>query len=374
MPDAGAPRASVHASIHAIGRERWGACCGDRLEGFDYLEAVEGARLPGFDWRYVLVEAEGQPLIAAPGFITDYSLDTTLTSFGRKAVAALRRLAPRAFTVKLGALGSPCTEDVGVGFAAGVAQSERPALLQRALEAFEADACANGCGLFAIKDAPEPDAALWSAAAAPLGFRQVAGQPTAHVDIQFGDIDAYLAGLSSATRKDMRRKLKALDRLDVAVETSLDANAERVLELYHQTRARADMRFEDLTIAYFTGVLAAMPGRSLCVLYRDRASGEILAANLLIHDRETLLDKFFCMDARGREMNLYFVSWFTNIRLCLERGFKRYQSGQAGYEIKLRLGSRFTGASMLFRHRNPIVNRALQWAAPLLSEDRRAAA
>jgi len=90
----------------------------------------------------------------------------------------------------------------------------------------------------------------------------------------------------------------------------------------------------------------------------------LLAANLLIHDRQTLIDKFFCMNGKlGREYHLYFLSWFTNIRYCLERGFTRYQSGQAYYENKLRLGSRLTRNTIYFKHRNVLAQGLLRFAA-----------
>jgi predicted N-acyltransferase len=360
--------ATVHRSLADIGRARWDACFRGALEGFDYLQAVEEARLPGFEWRYVLVEAHGRPVAAAPGFISDYALDTTLTPLGRGAVAAVRRIAPRAFTLRLGSLGSPCTEDVGLGFADELDMTARPPALRALVSAFQSDALASRCGLLAIKDTPQPQAGLWDAVARPLGFRPVTGSPVAHLDIDFPDLETYLGRLSPGTRKDMRRKLRALDRITIEVRENLDGLEDAVLALYADTRARAQMQFEDLTPAYFTGVLQGMRGRAVCVLYR--AEGRLLAANLLLHDHQTLLDKFFCMDgAQGRALNLYFVSWFTNLRLCLERGFTRYQSGQAGYANKLRLGSTLIPTAMRFRHRNPLINQALRWAAPLLSED-----
>ena len=100
----------------------------------------------------------------------------------------------------------------------------------------------------------------------------------------------------------------------------------------------------------------------------------LLAANLLLQDGDTLLDKYFCMDAaRGRAFNLYFLSWFTNVRLCLEGGRTRYQAGQAAYGAKLRLGSQLTRTANYFRHRHPLLNAVLRLAAPLFAADGTAA-
>lgn len=362
------PEARVVRSIEDVGREAWDACFPGALEGFDYLAAVEGAGLAGFDWRYVVVECEGRVVAAAPGFFTDYSLDTTLTQLGRRLVAATRKVAPRAFTVRMACIGSPCTEDSGLGFAPQVAAHQKAELLQMLLRAFEAAAAHSGCWLLAIKDAPENQREIWAAAARAIGYRPTPGMPTAVLPITFADLDGYFATLSAATRKDMRRKLKALNQLRIEVAHDLTGLEPRILDLYRQTRERSDLQFEDLTAAYFTGVLDKMGERALCVLYW--LGDDLIGFNLLLQDGVTLLDKFFCMEtARGPAFNLYFVSWFTNVRLCLERGLKAYQSGQAAYENKLRLGSRLIGAEMYFRHRRPLVNRALQWAAPLLADD-----
>ena len=360
--------ARVVRSIHEIGRQAWDACHAGALEGFDYLAAVEAAGISGFDWRYAVAEEGGRALACAPGFFTDYSLDTTLSGLGRGLVAATRRLASRAFTVRMGCLGSPCTEDVNLGFAPEVAAGRRAEVLHALLQAFEAEAAEAGGWLLAIKDAPEREREVWAAATRRIGYQPTPGMPTAELAIDFPDIEAYLASLGPATRKDMRRKLKVLPRLRIEVTHDIAGLEPRIADLYRQTRERSDLQFEDLTAAYFTGVLRAMGERALCVLYW--AGEELIGFNLLLTDGATLLDKFFCMDsARGPALNLYFVSWFTNVRLCLERGCARYQSGQAAYENKLRLGSRLIGADMYFRHRRPLVNRALQWAAPLLAED-----
>ena len=361
--------ARVVSSITEVGRDPWEACFGGALEAYDYLQAVEEAGLPGFEHRYAIAEEGGRILAVAPGFFTDYRLETTLGALGRRIVGVTRRLAPRAFTVRMACLGSPCTEDVRLGFANGLRPERRPAILRSLLSAFEAAATDAGCWLLAVKDAPEADRAIWRAATVGSGYQRAPGMPTAVLPLDgFADMDGYLASLSRATRKDMRRKLKAAGALRIEVVHELGGLEHRVLELYRQTRARSDLQFEDLTAAYFSGVLARMGGRALCVLYW--LGEELVACNLLLQDGATLLDKFFCMEtARGPALNLYFVSWFTNVRLCLERGLHVYQSGQAAYGNKLRLGSRLAGADLYFRHRRPLVNLVLAWAAPRLGDD-----
>lgn len=361
------PDVRVVSSIHQVGRPGWDACFPGGLEGFDYLAATEAAGLAGFEWRYVLVEEGGVLLAAAPAFFSDYDLDTTLTGFGRALVAASRRIAPRAFTVRLASLGSPCTDDIGLGFHPDVLSVQKPGLMRLMEQAFRRAAADAGCWLLALKDAPDQDG-LWADLAWGAGYQGSPGMPNAELAIDFPDMDAYFARLSPGVRKDMRRKLRASMDLRIERRRDIVGLEDRILELYRQTRSRSELQFEELTSAYFTGVLAGMGERSSCMLYY--AGDELLAFNLLLHDEERLVDKFFCMETTGgRAHNLYFVSWFTNVSLCLEEGLRCYQSGQAGYETKLKLGSQLTPTHTYFRHRRRLVNQALRWAAPLLADD-----
>jgi predicted N-acyltransferase len=358
----------VARSIADVGRERWDALFAGEVETYDYLLAIEEAGLEGFRWRYGLVVEGEQLLAAAPMFLTEYALETTVVGPGRRLAAEVRRLFPGALTLRMACLGSPCTETVLAGFAPQYPGALRAPLLANLLAGLEAEARRERCGLMGVKDVAAPDQASWDLAVRPEGFRRIPGLPVAHLEIDFPDLQTYLARLSPGARKDMRRKLRALDQVRVELREDLDGLVDRVMALYRQTRARAEMRFEDLTPAYFTGVVRRMPGRAFYALYY--LGDELLAANLLLQDGETLLDKFFCMEAeRGRPLNLYFLSWFTNVRLCLERGLKRYQSGQAAYANKLRLGSQLTRTSMYFRHRNAVMNGALQLVAPLFAAD-----
>ena len=358
------PEVRVVETLAQVGGAAWARLFPGELEGFDYLMAVEAAGIEGFRWRYLLLEEGGVPLAAAPAFLTEYPLETTLAGPARRVADGLRRVAPEALMLRLACIGSPCTETAMLGFDPDVASDMRPRLLGRMLAGFEHMAAHERCGLLGIKDVSEADDALWDLAAPR--YRAIASLPCASLDIDFSSLDGYLARLSPGARKDMRRKLRTLDQVRVELRSDIGDVLGRVMALYRETRARAEMALEDLTPAYFQGVLARMPDRAFCTLYWQR--DDLLAVNLLLQDEDALLDKFFCMDGeRGRPLNLYFLSWFTNVRLCLERGLQHYRSGQAGYENKLRLGSRLTRTSNYFRHRNAVVNGGLRLVAPLFA-------
>jgi len=354
-------------SIRAIGREAWNACYPDELEDYDYLLAIEEAGIKGFMWRYAVIR-EGEEVIACmPAFLTDYNLATTLDAgWLKNLIQHIQSRFPRFLTMKLACLGSPMTECGTIGFHPGVREERKAELLRRLLRYFAQETHALDFRLTGVKDMPKRQKALWDDAALPMGFRLVPGMATAHLDIDFSSIEGYLARLGSATRKDMRRKLKMLPELRIERRDRLDDVLPQVHALYLDTKNRSDFAFEELTETYFSGVLRRMGGRAHCTLYY--AEDKLLAANLMLADGRALLDKFFCMDSvHGRAYNLYFVSWFTNLCYCLNHGIPHYQSGQAGYGSKLRLGSRLSPNWLLFRHANPLLNGLLRLASPLLA-------
>ena len=353
-------------SLSAVSRDAWAAVFPGEIEDYDYLTVIERSGLEGFRWRYVLAYEAAELVAAAPAFLTDYALETTLTGASRCVAGVVRRVFPALLTLRLACIGSPCTETALIGILPRIDPGLHGALMDALVTGFEAAARREGCSLIGLKDVVVAGRPGWSARA--LGYRAIDSLPVAYLDIDFPSLDRYSQRLSASARKDMRRKLRALEGVRIEVRTQVDDVIDRIMALYGETRSRAEMSLEALTPAYFQGVLREMPGRALIVLYFD--GDDLLAANLLLRDGATLLDKYFCMDAvRGRAFNLYFLSWFTNLRLCLEGGLTRYQAGQAAYEVKLRLGSRLTRTANYFRHRNPVLNALLRLAAPSFAAD-----
>lgn len=362
------PDIIILRTLRDVSSLSWNTCFLGEAENYDYLSAIEEAGIKGFSWTYVTAWDRGVLVAAMPAFLTDYALDTTLQGVGKKITATIASAFPNLLRLKMACLGSPCTEAGIAGFHPRVNAADKPVILRAMALEFERYACAQGCKLISIKDVPEPMQPMWRPAIQALKCASLPGLPTAYLDIDFASIDEYMAQLSSATRKDMRRKLKAADAVEIRTTASLEDVLPQVMALYHDTRNRSEWQFEELTEDYFRGILANMAGQSFCTLYH--VQGELLAANLLVQDAHTLIDKFFCMNSEaGRKYNLYFLSWFTNIRFCLEHGITRYQSGQAYYENKLRLGSKLTRNQMYFKHRNAFAQGILKLAAPALSAD-----
>lgn len=348
--------AIVARSIEAFDREEWNALFADELEDWFYYRAVENAALAGFEWMYLAVWEHGRLRAAVPGFVTDYRIDTTLSGPLKRVTGAVARIAPRLLGIPLASLGSPVGEICHLGFAADCDENERRRLAAKLLDKLLDFAAQRRIGMVAVKDARGADDALWADACGRAGLRRMPGQSTALLELPFRSLDDYLASLGPATRKDMRRKLRA--RADVRVEwrSDIDDLIDPIMALYRATLSQAEYRFEELTPEYFRGVMRDLRGRALCSTYW--LGQQLIGFNLVLHNRRYLLDKFFGMDyALGRAHNLYYLSWMENVRYCIEHGLVRYQSGQGLEREKTRLGSRLAPNWLWYRHRNRIVDR-----------------
>lgn len=356
------PEALVLRSVAEVPAQWWDTCEPHLAEDHAYLRAVEQAALPGFTMRALVVTYGERLLAAAPAFVTRYPLDTMMEGTGARVIAGLRRGLPALLAPRLACLGSPCTETAGVRFARGLDTTTRCAAAASLVARLAMLGAEEDCALLGAKDLAADTAPEMVGALGAAGYLVTSGQPIAVLPIDFPDVEAYLASLSRATRRGLRRKLRSADAVRIERRTNIDDIVGRVHALYRATLDRAVHRFEELTPAYFTAVLAAMPGRAHVTLYY--VGDELLAANLLVADAGILLDKYWCMADAGRVHGLYHLSWIENIRHCLQAGLTRYQAGQANANAKLSLGCRLEPTTTHVRHRNALCNGALRVALP----------
>lgn len=359
--------AAIVDSVAAFAPEDWDRCFPGEVEGWRYYRASEIAGIPDFDFRYVAVLREGHPIAVAPAFITRYRLDTTLQGACKGMTERLARLAPGLLSIRMVCLGSPVAEKLHLGFAPEIGPAERPRLFEALIAEMKRFASFERIPLIAVKDMPQPELALFEACLA--GFKRLPGLPTAWLPLPFGDVDLYLASLGAATRKDLRRKLRHGTALRIEHRRDISDVLDRVAELYEQTVDHSELRFERLPPEYFSAVLREYGPGASCVLYWH--GDRLVAFNLVLAGRDRLIDKYVGMDyAFARRFSLYFISWLTNVRYCIEHRIPLYQSGQAFYAPKLRLGSRLTMNWQFFRHRNPVLNLLLRVVSRLVRLDR----
>jgi predicted N-acyltransferase len=351
----------LHDTIDDVPRGAWDTCAEGLVESWAYLRAVERSAIPDFELFYISVR-EGDAVVAcAPAFVTAYRLETTVSGPLKTAAAAVRRLWPQFLKPKLVSLGSPVSEWAALAVAPTHSSEDRAALVVALVEGLRRRARERGAGLLAIKDAP--DALSFVRMAAEInGFAPMRSLPQAALNLSgITDEAAYLASLSKATRKDLRRKLKRGAGVRIERVRDLAPLAADIDRLYGATRARADLQFEVLDHRYFQAVLDELQDDA--ALFVFRVDGAMIAFTLLIERGGVMIDKYYCADDRGAAFNLYFVSWIHHIDYALAQGVRRFEAGQSLYEPKLRLGCALEPTTLYFRHRNRALNGALKLAS-----------
>ncbi|MDR0577731.1 MAG: GNAT family N-acetyltransferase [Candidatus Accumulibacter sp.] len=208
------------------------------------------------------------------------------------------------------------------------------------------------------------------------GFFVVEGMALAWVPIDFASEDEYLARLSSARRRDIRRKLRRRERLRVEIHATGDdwlTRPEVLAELYAQyleVFTQSETHFDRLTPAYFQAVLAdaSLDGR----VFLYSLDGRPIGFNLcFIHDG-MLVDKTIGFRyPAARENNLYFVSWMENLAYARREGLRCYIAGWTDPAVKAALGARFTPTRHAVYARNPLLRRILRRIAGHFEPDKR---
>ncbi|MSQ55326.1 MAG: GNAT family N-acetyltransferase [Betaproteobacteria bacterium] len=215
---------------------------------------------------------------------------------------------------------------------------------------------AAGHALLIVKDLPAASPLLDAASNAhadalaaglgKAGFTLLEGQALAWVPIDFLSAQEFVARLSPARRKDIRRKLRGQDALDVGLLPTGEAFADPAFRadlyrLYRNVYEQSSVHFDRLTPQFFDAVLqdARLEGRMF--LYRH--AGRLIGWNLCFVCGDTLLDKYVGFEyPDARDHSLYFVSWMRNLDYAASLGLKRYVAGWTDPRIKAHLGASFT--------------------------------
>ncbi len=358
--------------IRTIPRDTWTALFPGEAEGWDYYAACETSPPPAFTFAAISVTAQDRIVAAAPTFRVTYRLDTSLQGSWRPLGEWMQRHMPRLVNLPLIGLGSPLADRCHVGFAPDLSVLERKEAMQALLNGLDIYAASNNVGILAIKDLTDQTLAYADAALKTERFTCVSSLPVAVLDLAFDSEEAYLASLSSTTRKDIRRKLKGAKQVRTERRSSIAGIEHKIVALYDETRQQSEFDygdFEKLSPDYFRDVLTNLGDRSVIMLYW--LGDELIGFNLLFVGADRVIDKFIGMRyPLAREHNLYVLSWMTNVRFCLERGIAKLQTGQTAYAAKLRLGSRLEKSWMCFKHRGRVINTVFRTFGPLIAFDR----
>jgi hypothetical protein len=318
------------------------------------LSLLQESGIDGFNLRSIVVLKDDAPILLLPLFETRFDLSAFVEGWIKKSLKAAGRLIPSLFHPRVLSVGLLVGEWSEIGIDPHLDAGTLEAACKMAFAALQRLAAELKSDIVALYNFNRygklPGEAVKT-------FNRVQCQFCARLPINFNSLEEFLARLSRAARKDLRRKMRASREVRVIRSRTISPFLDRIYTLYLETAARGPMAFGAHNRLFFEKICERIPGAEYTLYFVQK---ELAAFNLLVVKQEAVMDKYFCMDHElGRKHNLYVLSWLENIRTCVERKIPLYYAGQGAEKTKAHLGATFIPSFILFKHRRPVFDRIL---------------
>jgi uncharacterized protein len=355
----------VHGELKPVDSRTWATMFPGHPDPPEMIDLMALAGMDGCIHHSILVKNAARPVLLLPVFEMAYDLTTTLDEGpALKAVSWLKRLLP----------GLVCPKVLGIGFVegewgqAGIDPDSEPAVLdtawQMALQAVNKLAASAKAQIIAFKDFTEASG-RYLPVSNLCGFHTVMSLPFAQVELQAKTLDEYLASLKSKMRRYLQNVRKNSTDIDIVRTREAGPWLDQIYRLYIDQVSRSDTSFGVHRRSYFEHACQIVPGAEYVLYF---AEGHLIGFELVVDTGKMYVLKYIGMDAeRGRAHKLFFVAFLESLRYCMEHRLTRLHIGAAEEELKSRLGATLVPTAVLFRHRNPLINRLFASFTPDLA-------
>jgi hypothetical protein len=318
------------------------------------LSLLQESGIDGFNLRSIVVLKDDVPILLLPLFETRFDLSTFVKGWIKKSLKVAGRLIPSLFQPRILGVGLLVGEWSEIGIDPQIDKGTLDAACKMAFGALQTLAAELNSNIVALYNfnhyskLPEQ---------VSKQFNRVQCQSSAQLPINFNSMEEFLARLSRAARKDLRRKMRVAPDVRVIRSRNISPFLDRIYKLYLETVERGPIAFGAHNRLFFEKICEKIPDAEYTLYFVQE---ELAAFNLLIVKQQGMVDKYFCMDYElGRKYNLYILSWLENIRTCVERKIPLYYAGQGAERTKAHLGATFIPSFILFKHRWPVFDRIL---------------
>jgi uncharacterized protein len=318
------------------------------------LSLLQESGIDGFNLRSIVVLKDDAPILLLPLFESRFDLSTFAEGWIKRSLRAAVCLIPSIFHPRVLGVGLLVGEWSEIGIDPQIDTGTLEAAWKMALGALQTLAAELKSDIVAFYNFNHhgklPGEVFKK-------FNRVQCLPCARLPITFDSLEEYLSRLSRGARKDLRRKMRVSHEVRVIRSRNISPFLDRIYELYLETVERCPMAFGVHNRLFLERICERVPDAEYTLYF---VQGELAAFNLLVVTQEGMVDKYFCMDYElGRKYNLYFLSWLENVRYCVEQKLPLYHAGQGAEKTKARLGATFIPSLILFKHRQPVIDRFL---------------
>ncbi|MGD0282280.1 MAG: hypothetical protein ABSB95_07965 [Dissulfurispiraceae bacterium] len=318
------------------------------------LSLLQESGVDGFNLRSIVVLKDDAPVLLLPLFETRFNLSAFAEGWIKKTLDVAGRLIPSVFQPRVLSVGSLVGEWSEIGIDPQIDEGTLDAACEMAFNALQTLATELKSDIVALYNFNQ-----YSKLPGDVfkKFNRVQYRSCARLPINFNTMEEYLGRLSRATRKNLRRKMRVAPEVRVIRSCTISPFLDSIYNLYLKTVERSPMALGAHNRLFFEKICERVPGAGYTLYFIQE---ELAAFNLLVVKQEAMVDKFFCMDyGLGRKYNLYVLSWFENVRACVEQKIPFYYAGQGTEKTKAHLGATFIPSFILFKHRRPVFDRLL---------------
>ena len=347
-------------------RDAWERVFRKKCKDHRYYEIVDETLDGGFEHHYVLLEdRSGTVRTVQPVFLVRQNLVEGVPGKIRSVVDFVRKTFPHFLTMRVLMVG--CAAGAGD---LGVCEEKDEAWVASALLASLGNyARQNRASLVVLKDFP----AKYRPALESLrtnGYARIPSMPMTRLGLHYRDWDEYFRTLSKATRKDLRRKFRKVERapkIETEVVNDITPYIDEIYPLYLQVHERSPLKFETLTKDYFRAIGQRMPERARFFIWRQK--GEIVAFSFCLVCDDGIYDECIGLDYRvALDLHLYFYTLRDIISWSIQQGLKYYYSNPLNYGPKLHLRCELVPLDLYVMHTsvllNPIFRRMIKYLGP----------
>lgn len=344
----------------------WKRAFQNKCKDYRYYEIVEQTLECGFEHHYLLLEdASGNVRAVQPVFFVQQNLVEGVPGKIRSIVDGIRKVFPRFLTMRVLMVG--CGAGAGD---LGACNEKDDLWLAKALhETLGIYARRNKASLIVFKDFPSTYRAALERFVSKA-YARIPSMPMTRLQLPYANWDEYFATLSKATRKDLRRKFRKVERaskIEMEALNDITPFVDEIYPLYMAVHERSLLKFETLTKDYFRAVAERIPDRARFFIWRQ--NGRIVAFSFCLVCEDAIYDECIGLDYDvALDLHLYFYTLRDIIAWSLQHGLKYYYSNPLNYEPKLHLDCELVPLDLYIMHTNrllnPIFRRVIKYLGP----------
>ncbi len=371
-----APAAKVGSALRAVvamGKEirqspLWKKAFAGKRKDHRYYDIVEDTMHPEITHRYLMItDQHGHAGTVQPFFVTSIDMTEGLKGAAKSWIERIRRFCPTFLRTRVLMVGCVAGEGVLDGDASWH---------QRCIPVFKnalvEQAYKLGAGLIVFKEFRAVHRAALDALKAD-GFARVPSMPMTRLNFDFASFDEYMSKkLGAATRKNLRRKFKAIESatpIELTVTSNIEAEVDELYPLYLQIYERSSMHFEKLTPEFLVQLGRSMPDKVRYFVWRQQ--GRAIAFSVCTLDGSTICDEYIGIDYRSSvSASLYHYTFRDIVTWAINNGLKGYASTGLSYDPKLHLKQELVPLDLYVRHRSSIGNFIMQYVVKWLDPTR----